>query len=324
MAPRPAIRRRDASDNSGSGIQIGSAYFPIFSLVGLGIAVLAVLVLVVWLSVIVCRRRARRKRQNKRGPAFLIVKGVIKEPSLGMKQSGFSRANLTPSIVMPDKTTIRSDATADQVLEYYTEQGKLPRPFAPFSFALNAAQKPASSSSSSSPEPQDNRISTLSFSASAARLPSSRSHASLLSSVRDSVADSFFFGGQAARPGSALSAGTRASVLTASSFSLSTGVQARRVHQVFTPILPDEPTLVPGERVTVMRAFDDGWCVVARAASYGAPGEAELGAVPAWCFVRPMKGLRSERPVRSSSLGVTLQIDNDERPRDDIISWSNF
>ena len=97
------------------------------------------------------------------------------------------------------------------------------------------------------------------------------------------------------------------------------------VRQLFTPILPDEPTLILGERVAIMKSHDDGWCIVGRDKPYGKPGEVELGAVPAWCFVKPMKGLRSERPVRSTSLGVTVQMDDDvEKPRGDYISWSNF
>jgi hypothetical protein len=92
---------------------------------------------------------------------------------------------------------------------------------------------------------------------------------------------------------------------------------------VFTPILPDELVLVLGERVTILQGFDDGWCIVARPALH-ASEDVEMGAVPAWCFVRPMKGLRSERPVRSSSLGVTVQVEDEKRPREDVISWSNF
>lgn len=52
----------------------------------------------------------------------------------------------------------------------------------------------------------------------------------------------------------------------------------------------------------------------------------ELGMVPAWCFLKQVKGLRAERPVRSSSLGVTVQMDghSGETQRNDLISWSNF
>lgn len=251
-----------------------------------------------------------------------------------MKQSGFSRANLTVSIVMPDKQIIRPDASRDEIISFYSEQGNLPRPFAPFSFALNAGNSPSPSSSTT--EFQDKRVSTLSFSASAARLPPSpHSHSratSALSNMRDSITESFFGGSDRhIRLGSALSNTTRLSVLsTGSSLPSSpvsgTGIQQRPVRQLFTPILPDEPVLALGERVSVLRSFDDGWCIIARPKPYAGDGsdEAELGAVPAWCFVKPMKGLHSERPVRSSSLGVTVQVDDSDRPRNDFISWSNF
>ena len=111
------------------------------------------------------------------------------------------------------------------------------------------------------------------------------------------------------------------------------GVSSRLIRQVFTPILPDELQLTLGERITILRSFDDGWVIAARSdtstlgvglSKEGADVKVEMGAVPAWCFVKPMKGLRSERPVRSTSLGVTVQMEDEAKPRNDIISWSNF
>ena len=260
--------------------------------------------------------------------------------------TGFSRANLTASVVLPAKAIYRPGASREEIISYHEEQGLMPRPFAPFSFALNAAQGSNVSLSSTlqgSSAPSkggaasgsfadsttiggrtsiDNRISTASFSASAARLhPRHQRNSSMFSALRDSIRDSFFGLGAPNRPGSEMS-----NISNSSSLLSSGGVQTRRVRQLFTPILPDEPTLALGERVSVLRSFDDGWCVIGRDMPYGQPGEVELGSVPAWCFVKPMKGLRSERPVRSSSLGVTVQVDLDgpQKPRDDIISWSNF
>jgi hypothetical protein len=95
------------------------------------------------------------------------------------------------------------------------------------------------------------------------------------------------------------------------------------VRQIFTPVLPDELLLTRlGERLTVVKSFDDGWCIASRAkycASYHGNPELphtsnadangiELGAIPAWCFKTPMKGLRSERPIRRSSLGITMDV----------------
>lgn len=271
---------------------------------------------------------------------------------LGINQTGmsygFSRANITSSVVLPAKAVYRPGASREEIISYHEEQGLMPRPFAPFSFALNAAHGSSSSMSStlqgSSAHSKggstldgsgdnfmvegkgrisiDKRVSTQSFSASAARLhPVHKRNSSMFSAIRDSIRDSFFGLGVPNRPGSVMSA------VSNSSSQLSTGgVQTRRVHQIFTPILPDEPTLAVGERVAVLRSFDDGWCVIGRDKLFGQPGDVELGTVPAWCFVKPMKGLKSERPVRSSSLGVTVQVDLDgpQKPRDDIISWSNF
>lgn len=284
---------------------------------------------------------------------------------------GFSRANLTPSIVLPNKAIIRSDATKEEIISYHEEQGNLPRPFAPFSFALNAANGSSSSTlvppssrshtkggasigtigsildsysdSPSRPTILDNRLSTASFSASAARIGSPGPHArnsSRFSAMYDSIRGSFLgFGHHAAaamRPGSMLSSLSGTSSMRTHSRSGSAlsglsvaggGVHIRKVRQLFTPILPDEPTLALGERVAIVRSFDDGWVIIARDRPYGPPGDVELGTVPSWCFVKPMKGLRSERPVRSTSLGVTVNVDWEgpgPEKREDYISWSNF
>jgi hypothetical protein len=90
-------------------------------------------------------------------------------------------------------------------------------------------------------------------------------------------------------------------------------------------VLPDELVLSLGERVTVLKVFDDGWCVVGRD-SLVKSGDVEMGAVPAWCFVKPTKGLKASRPMRTTSLGVTVQIESGPgfSSREEVISWSNF
>ena len=113
----------------------------------------------------------------------------------------------------------------------------------------------------------------------------------------------------------------------------------RKVRQLFNPVLPDELLIsTPGEQLTVIQSFDDGWCLVGKDHStfMSAPkslfkqdttsdSNIELGVVPAWCFIKPLKGLRVERPVRSSSLGITVQLQGPGfSSRDEIISWSNF
>ena len=58
------------------------------------------------------------------------------------------------------------------------------------------------------------------------------------------------------------------------------------------PVLPDELVVSLGESLTVVQQHDDGWCIVGRDSVFR-PGEVELGAIPAWCFLKPVKGLRA-------------------------------
>ena len=94
---------------------------------------------------------------------------------------------------------------------------------------------------------------------------------------------------------------------------------------MFDPVLPDELVVSLGESLTLVQQHDDGWCIVGRDSVFN-PGEVELGAVPAWAFLKPVKGLRAERPMRVSSLGVTVNLDAPPSlgPRDNVMSWSNF
>lgn len=125
------------------------------------------------------------------------------------------------------------------------------------------------------------------------------------------------------------------SLMSGTSTISTTSGTTRKVRQKFEPVLPDELLPLLGERLTVVRSFDDGWCVVGRENStfvHSAkslfksqePGEkVEIGVVPAWCFLKPVKGLRAERPIRSTSLGVTVNMDGPSS-RNELISWSNF
>ena len=138
---------------------------------------------------------------------------------------------------------------------------------------------------------------------------------------------------------------TRNSVMSSKShrFSSMSGVSTistssgptRKVRQKFEPVLPDELLTLLGERLTIVQSFDDGWCVVGREnstfvqnakslfnKSQEPGGNIEIGVVPAWCFLKPVKGLRAERPIRCSSLGVTVNMEPSSR--NDMISWSNF
>jgi len=133
-------------------------------------------------------------------------------------------------------------------------------------------------------------------------------------------------------------ASRRFSVVSGASSISSTSGATRKVRQKFEPVLPDELLPALGERLTIVQSFDDGWCVVGRTNSTfvhsakslfrSSPEPAqniELGVVPAWCFMKPVKGLRAERPIRSTSLGITVNIDEPGvSSRHEVVSWSNF
>jgi hypothetical protein len=72
-------------------------------------------------------------------------------------------------------------------------------------------------------------------------------------------------------------------------------------------VLPDELVLSLRE-IIVVKSFDDGWCIVGHD-SAAKPGEVEMGAVPAGCFIEPLKELKASHLVHKSSLGVTVQMD---------------
>jgi hypothetical protein len=192
---------------------------------------------------------------------------------------------------MPQQSIIRPDATKDEILRYHSETGTMTRPFSNTASTLVPPSLPGA-----------RPISTVSF----------------LSAGGDtSPRRGSFFGFVGSRPAS--------SVSTQSASSTILGVEGRKVRQLFGPVLPDELVLSLGEKVTVVQSFDDGWCIVGRD-SLVKPGEVEMGAVPAWCFVKPVKGLKASRPMRTSSLGVTVQLDAGPgfSSREEVISWSNF
>lgn len=183
---------------------------------------------------------------------------------------------------MPSRTLSRPNVTKQEIVNYHTNEGNLPRPFAPFSFALQAGTTPSVGKRGST--------------------------ASVLTVSRDSFL-------------SIHSHSNRFSI--ASSVSTASQSNRRKVHQIFDPVLPDELVITGGEKLTVMQSFDDGWCIVGRPGMLN-KDDVEMGAVPAWCFLKPVKGLRAERPMRIASLGVTVQLDAPGAERDQVMSWSNF
>ena len=212
--------------------------------------------------------------------------------------TGFSRHQITSQVIMPERAVLRPGASRDEIIEHYAASGKLPRPFAPF------APQPRASLDGDELQPPPSL---------AQKTPAGRP-ASTASWLPPAIA----FGGSRDRS-SAIS-------VSSSIGSAASGAGAqKKVRQVFDPVLPDELVVSLGESLTVVQQHDDGWCIVGRDSVFR-PGEVELGAIPAWCFLKPVKGLRAERPMRVSSLGVTVNLDAPPSlgPRDNVMSWSNF
>jgi hypothetical protein len=214
---------------------------------------------------------------------------------------------------MPSKALLPADATREEILAFHQDTDTVPRPF---HFALSASQ--------------GGDVTDPSM-----LLPMSHSRAD--SGDRRSWRSSLF-----ALGGGLRNSQSRPSSVASTLSVASGGATRRKVRQLFGPVLPDELVLALGEGLTVLHSYDDGWCIVGRAdasspfaaAAAVAQGsafgqgkkteEAEVGAVPAWVFVKPVKGLRAERPMRSSSLGVTIDASAPTGPRQDLMSWSNF
>ncbi|PPQ71194.1 hypothetical protein CVT24_010012 [Panaeolus cyanescens] len=299
-----------------------SASNPIY-IAGIIVAAVIALGASIWLGVRWIRKRAAKKREEKVNGAFLSVKGLVREDSLDSsmidkeedvfanlqrshtKNGAFSRDNLNSSIVLPDKVHPRRQ-TREEIVAYHRQSGILPKPF---SFAMGNGNHRGSYFDTSDKEPESARSSFMSLSP----------------------------------PPSIGSAGRRFSVMSqSSSFDAvtSTTGTTRKVRQLFDPVLPDELLLARlGETLTVVQSFDDGWCLVGREGSStlqipkslfkkeepSQSPDVELGCIPAWCFLKPVKGLRAERPVRSTSLGITVKM---EAPgvasRHELVSWANF
>ncbi|KAL1752507.1 hypothetical protein FB107DRAFT_250778 [Schizophyllum commune] len=232
----------------------------------------------------------------------------------------FSREQLTRSVVLP-ATTIQPRPhrqSRQDILDFYRNSGAFPKPF---------------HTTSSSGGSRNSILTAGNASRSSVALHTPSSAVPSRSSMLNPNAPRHSFI-------SAHSVGSRYSVMSGyssapSSASTSLTGQPRKIRQLFDPVLPDELTVRLHERVTLVQTFDDGWCVVGREAPAQAaqqtslfrPAEAavDMGVVPAWVFIKPVKGLRAERPIRSTSLGITVRIDAPGfSSRDECVSWSNF
>ncbi|KAJ7707796.1 hypothetical protein B0H17DRAFT_1156314 [Mycena rosella] len=219
------------------------------------------------------RSRAQANRTEKRVAAFTPVRGVYREET--EKEPLPQNVQAIGGTTFSREQLTHSVILPEKVLTRPIASGTLPKPFI---FALTAGTPPPPSTDGS---PRSSWV----------------------------------------RYSNASSLSNRFSVISSSSSvdSTPTAGAPRKIRQLFNPVLPDELLITGlGERLTVVQAFDDGWVVVGRSTGGFAAtaksmfNDIELGVVPAWCFLKPVKGLRAERPVRSTSLGIT------------ILSWSNF
>ena len=327
MAPSTRIISRDTTpDNSGS-----TTVTPVV-IAGLALAGAVILSLCLWLGIRTYRKRSGRSRANSATsnggekaisqprhvpfscePLSRLTVAFGRSPSIRFRiavngiPNPFSRDHLTASVVLPHKNVLPPNATKDEILQYHIASGTMTRPFlvASGGGSTLAPPRPHSPTGTTAARP----ISTVSFVSAAGRSPSPRR-------------TSFFgfgggSGGSTSRPMSVAS--------TFSTVSSVFGGGGRKVRQLFSPVLPDELVVSLSEKLMVIKTFDDGWCIVGRD-SLLKPGEAEMGAVPSWCFVKPVKGLKASRPMRTTSLGVTVEIESGPgfSSRDELISWSNF
>lgn len=210
-----------------------------------------------------------------------------------MPSHRLSRQQTDGSVIIPDKVLQRPSRcyTSIDVIDYRHQSGMFPKPF---SFALSAT-----------PSRDQTRFS--------ANIESSFNASSNKSRFSGSSTNSCV--GNNPRTGT-----------------------AHQVKRVFEAVLPDELLIRVGESLTLVQSFDDGWCLVGRENNLfiATPkclfrpntitGDGiELGVVPAWCFIRPTLGLHAERPIRNTSLGITIQLNSREvTPRDNVVSWSHL
>lgn len=287
------------------------------TIAGLTVIALTFFVISSWLGFRVYRKRAAAKRESKMGAAFLSVKGLVQDDGLGNEKdevitsvlySTYDKIDTNPAHHRPffRGPNVQINVFSRQMMDStivlpekaIVNPVTLPKPFARTSASFAPSGGP--------------RFSTLD---------------SVVSREISQVRNSF---------GSF--ANSRFSVVSGASSISNTSGTTRKVRQKFEPVLPDELLPALGEQLTIVQSFDDGWCVVGRTNStfvhtakslFKSPSEQaqniELGVVPAWCFLKPVKGLRAERPIRNTSLGITVNIDEPGvSSRNELISWSNF
>ncbi|KAL0955023.1 hypothetical protein HGRIS_003942 [Hohenbuehelia grisea] len=290
--------------------------------------------IIVALVVRYMRKNYAAKRLTRRGAAFLDVKGLVRHNHIYDEKSQcsekrspsisnqFSRAQLGPLTVLPTKAHTHPSPPASPT------RRSQPPTLGPLSSLISYPRLSLGLFRDTSPTSPTSRGFMLNTST---PLPANRQSRSSISSFGLSPRDI-----------------TGGSPIT----------DVRRVRQPFTaPVLPDELLATRiGERLAVLQSFDDGWCLVARKdpsssvpmrrSLFGPPGALgteglDMGVIPAWCFVKPVRGMFAQRPMRGASL-VPAHVPPPPSPseakvapsapmaavkareRTDVISWSNF
>jgi len=286
--------------NTSAGLSSFTFQSPI-AIAGITVIALIFFGVCLWLSLRIYRQRTAAKRESRMGAAFLSVKGLVPVDEPGNEKdgaltrskiltNGFSRQMIDSTVILPDRVVI------NPAVPRGSQSGAMPKSFARTSVSVSPSSGLRSAALDST-LPRELSQSNNSF-------------VSLTSSYN------------------------RFSVISGTSSISTTSGTTRKVRQKFEPVLPDELLLSLGEQLTVVQSFDDGWCVVGRENSihtakslFKSMPESgqniELGVIPAWCFLKPVKGLRAERPIRSTSLGITVNMDGPSS-RNELVSWSNF
>jgi len=262
-----------------------NSHVPLMYIAGFCIAGGLVLGGVIWLGVRLYLKRARRSNDSFPPPVLAYSE---KDAENHLPFSHAIRNQKYPAVIFPEKVLARPNAIQQGVIQQPAEMDSHSRISSPFLFALSIGKRRALSPTNSGSNHR----------------PSSHMSSGSHSSFSVDLADH------------------RLSVVSAAS-SLDQAAKCK-VRQIFDPVLPDELVLRVGERVTLVRHFDDGWCIVGRP-SLSKADDVEFGAIPDWCFTKPAKGRRPQRPMRSASLGITAGIVQPyDASREDVMSWSKF
>ncbi|PCH42457.1 hypothetical protein WOLCODRAFT_137921 [Wolfiporia cocos MD-104 SS10] len=317
MPPRILLLPRQ-TDNLGGvyGNTTDSFTHDDVQLAGLGVALAIALGGALWLAIHFYRRRRAAQREDDSAVPSAAYTVVVPLPNAHKQEvDTFSKEQASAELAPPQPAFLRKDAAQVQIHE---------SPPTPPPETRTPTPEARSSVSEARPRPRP-------------RLPSSATQlrASTLSnrsSLRPNSGVAFLDApGPSARPHTPSRASSRShshshsprasrrwSASSASALGFD-GSHRRKVRQAFRPTRADELAVRAGERVALVQAYVDGWCIVGRE-STKRRGDIELGAVPLWVFVAAADGCQPERPKRSVSLSVAITLD---APGGPCFKWSN-